>query len=85
MSRLFDDLFSDKWQNESMDKTIPKGRIAICLHQLYIEIEHDASYPDQLTDMSNRALQILTSVLSIAKESGLDIRQIEFEEEDEEE
>lgn len=68
-----------------MDKTIPKGRIAICLHQLYIEIEHDASYPDQLTDMSNRALQMLTSVLSIAKESGMDIRQIEFEEEEEEE
>lgn len=62
-----------------MDKTIPKGKIVISLHQLYVEVAHEASYPDQMHDMSSRALQLFTTALTIAKESGMDIRDFDFQ------
>lgn len=61
------------------DETIePKGKITISLHQLWVEVEHTASYPDQLTDISNRALEIFTRAIILAKESGMDIRNFDF-------
>ena len=69
-----------------MDKIIPKGKITISLHQLFIEVEHEASYPDQMSDMTNRALDLFTTALTIAKTSNMDIRDfnvIDFEDEDE--
>jgi hypothetical protein len=70
----------NRWENRAMDKTIPKGKIVISLHQLYVEVAHEATYPDQLHDMSARALQLFTTALTIAKESNMDIRDFDFQE-----
>ena len=56
-----------------MDKIEPKGKITISLHQLFIEVEHTATYPDQISDMGNRAIDIFSRVMQLAKESGMDI------------
>jgi hypothetical protein len=69
----------NRWENMAMDKTIPKGKIVISLHQLYVEVAHEASYPDQMHDMSSRALQLFTTALTIAKDSGMDIRDFDFQ------
>jgi len=61
----------------SMSKTPdtpPSGKIVISLHQLWVEVEHESSYPDQLSDLSNRALELFKSALSHCKETGMDIR-----------
>jgi len=61
----------------SMSKTPdtpPSGKIVISLHQLFVEVEHESSYPDQLSDLSNRALELFISALSHCKETGMDIR-----------
>jgi len=49
------------------------ARVVIALHELVIEIEQDSAYPDQMTDMSNRALMLFMASLTAAKESGIDI------------
>tara|TARA_R110000868_G_scaffold338487_2_gene599267 strand:+ start:3104 stop:3313 length:210 start_codon:yes stop_codon:yes gene_type:complete len=49
------------------------ARIVIALHELVIEIEQDSTYPDQMTDMSNRALMLFMASLTAIKESGIDI------------
>ena len=61
-----------------MDKIEPKGKITISLHQLFVEIEHTATYPDQMTDIGNRAIEIFSRVIQLAKESGVDIRTFDF-------
>lgn len=58
------------------------GRVHISLYNLIIEIEQDQAYPDQLTDMSNRALMLFMSAIQTCKEAGLDIRSFELEEDD---
>lgn len=60
------------------------GRVHISLYNLIIEIEQDKAYPDQLSDMSNRALMLFMSAIQTCKEAGLDIRNFDFEEEDDE-
>lgn len=63
----------------------PHARVILSLHQLYVEIEHEAAYPDQITDMSSRALDLFVSALLAAKDAGLDIRKtpdFEFDDED---
>jgi|SanBayMetagenome_1026888.scaffolds.fasta_scaffold00429_9 hypothetical protein len=60
------------------------GRVHISLYNLIIEIEQDKAYPDQITDMSNRALMLFMSAIQTCKDAGLDIRQFDFEEEDDE-
>ena len=55
--------------------TPPSGKIVISLHQLWIEVEHESSYPDQLNDLSNRALELFRSALQHCKEVGMDIRE----------
>ena len=49
------------------------ARVHISLHNLIVEIEQDSAYPDQMTDMSNRALMLFMSALTAAKDSGIDI------------
>jgi hypothetical protein len=56
----------------------PVGRVVISLHRLYVEIEQEASYPDQLTDLTNRAKELLATSMIIAKEQGIDIRSEDF-------
>ncbi len=60
------------------------GRVHISLYNLIIEIEQDKAYPDQLLDMSNRALMLFMNVIQTCKENGLDIRQFDFEEHEDE-
>jgi hypothetical protein len=55
--------------------TPPSGRIIISLHQLWVEVEHESSYPDQISDLSNRALDLFVAVLHHCKEMGMDIRE----------
>jgi hypothetical protein len=65
----------------------PTARVIVSLHQLYVEIEHEAVYPDQITDMSSRAYELFMNAMEGAKKSGMDIRKTpdyEFDEEDEE-
>lgn len=70
-------------QNQS---STPKAKVVIALHQLYIEVEHYASYPDQLTDLSNRAFELFNGVIEKAKEAGCDITDVSMAEwEDDEE
>jgi hypothetical protein len=52
----------------------PNARVVLSLHQLYVEIEHEAVYPDQITDMASRAYELFLNSLMAAKESGMDIR-----------
>ena len=59
-------------------KALPIGRVVISLHRLYVEIEQEASYPDQLTDLTNRAKELLSTSMIIAKEQGIDIRSEDF-------
>ncbi len=54
--------------------TPPSGKIVISLHQLWVEVEHESSYPDQLSDLSNRALELFKAALNHCKEVGMDIR-----------
>lgn len=53
---------------------VPSGKIVISLHQLFVEVEHEASYPDQMTDLSNRVLELFKAALDHCKEVGMDIR-----------
>lgn len=71
------DFFCNQCQTRGMSKTPdtpPSGKIVISLHQLWVEVEHESSYPDQLTDLSNRALELFKSALNHCKETGMDIR-----------
>jgi hypothetical protein len=68
----------------------PKGKITLSLHGLYVEVEHHASYPDQLDDISNRAYELFVGVLDKAKLENIDIYTTrasgyEFDDEDEDE
>ena len=68
--------------------TPPSGKITISLHQLWIEVEHESSYPDQLNDLSNRALELFRSALQHCKDTSMDIRESDpfiFDGEDEDE
>ena len=58
----------------------PKGSVTISLHKLYVEVVHEASYPDQMTDISNRAKELFESVLKLAQESKVDIRSFDYDE-----
>jgi hypothetical protein len=63
----------------------PKAKVVIGLHQLYIEVEHHASYPDQMTDLSSRAYELFQAVLEKAKEAQCDIRDFSYSEWDSDE
>ena len=63
-----------------MGQEFQGGRVHISLYNLIIEIEQDKAYPDQLLDMSNRALMLFMSAIQTCKENNLDIRDFDFEE-----
>ena len=52
----------------------PNARVVLSLHTLYIEIEHEAIYPDQISDMASRAYDLYANALLGAKNAGIDIR-----------
>ena len=68
------------WHTKGMAQnpdTHPKGRIVIALHQLWVEVEHEALYPDQMNDLSNRALELFANTLVHCKQLNMDIRDID--------
>jgi len=50
---------------------------------LIVELETDTSYPDQLTDMANRTLNLFQNAVLTAKETGIDIAEMELLDDDE--
>jgi hypothetical protein len=83
------DFFCNQCQTKAMPNTPdtpPGGKITISLHQLWVEVEHESSYPDQLNDLSNRALDLFVTALNHCKDVGMDIRAVDpyvFEDDDE--
>jgi hypothetical protein len=76
------------WDMPAPQNQNPKGKITLSLHGLYVEVEHHASYPDQLDDISNRAYELFVGVMDKAKLEGIDLyttRSYEFEDDDEDE
>ncbi len=61
-----------------------QARVWLVLYNLQIEISADPTYPDQLTDMCNRAVMLMAGALHTAKEAGIDIRDSDFEFDEEE-
>jgi len=61
------------------------ARVHISLFNLIVELENDNAYPDQMTDMSNRTLNLFQNALLTAKETGIDITEIALLEIDEDE
>ena len=61
------------------------ARVHISLFNLIVELEADNAYPDQMTDMSNRTLNLFQNALLTAKETGIDITEIALLEIDEDE
>lgn len=50
------------------------ARIHLSLFNLIIEVESDHMYPDQMQDMTNRALGLFVGALEVCKNNNLDIR-----------
>lgn len=61
-----------------------EARVFVVLYNLQIEISGDPTYPDQLTDMCNRAIHLMSGAIQAAKEAGIDIRDNDFEYDEEE-
>ena len=59
------------------------ARVHISLYNLIVELETDTSYPDQLTDMANRTLNLFQNAVLTAKETGIDITEMALLELDE--
>jgi hypothetical protein len=59
------------------------ARVHISLYNLIVELETDTSYPDQLTDMANRTLNLFQNAVLTAKETGIDIAEMELLDDDE--
>lgn len=55
------------------------SKVYLCLHNLHIEVESDHNYPDQLVDMTNRALHLMIGAINVAKENNIDIRDLDIE------
>ena len=60
-------------------------KITVSLYNLFVEVESDFKYPDQVQDMANRASWLFVTALSSAKEAGIDLAKLTLEEFDEEE
>jgi hypothetical protein len=54
------------------------ARVHLSLHNLIVELETDTAYPDQMTDLSNRCLNLFQNAVLTAKETGVDIRDMEL-------
>lgn len=53
-------------------------QVDIAIHEVAVSITTQNSYPDQLDDMSNRALSLLQRILDKADEQGIDIRRFSY-------
>ena len=54
----------------------PTGRVSLSLGALEIEIVCDNMYPDAMTDMVNRAAQLLGTAIAEAKGANIDVMAI---------
>ena len=61
------------------------ARVHISLFNLIVELEADNAYPDQMTDMANRTLNLFQNAVLTAKETGIDITDMALLELDEDE
>lgn len=52
---------------------MPLARVVINLGGLNVKIEQDASYPDMISDLCNRAAALFANSLAEATENGLNI------------
>ena len=59
------------------------ARVTINLYNLWVEIEHETAYPDQVTDMSSRCLELFNAAIITCKEMKVDIAEYDFDSEDE--
>lgn len=50
------------------------ARVHISLFNLIVEVEADHKYPDEMVDLSNRAMQMFTGAIEFCKHNNLDIR-----------
>lgn len=50
------------------------ARVHISLYNLIIEVESDFKYPDEMLDISNRAIGLFMGAIEFCKEHNLDIR-----------
>lgn len=50
------------------------ARVHISLFNLIVEVEADTPYPDQVSDMSNRAMGLFMGAIEFCKANNLDIR-----------
>ena len=50
------------------------ARVHISLFNLIVEVESEFKYPDQMQDMSNRAMQLFMGAIEFCKANNLDIR-----------
>jgi len=57
---------------------LPITQIDIAIHEVAVSITTQNSYPDQLDDMSNRALSLLQRILDKAQEQGIDVRRFSY-------
>jgi hypothetical protein len=50
------------------------AKVHISLFNLIVEVESDSKYPDQISDMSNRAIGLFMGAIEFCKANNLDIR-----------
>ena len=50
------------------------ARVHISLFNLIVEVESDFKYPDQMQDMSTRAMHLFMGAIEFCKANNLDIR-----------
>lgn len=59
------------------------ARVTINLYNLWVEIEHETAYPDQVTDMSSRCLELFNAAILTCKEMKVDISEYDYDTEEE--
>jgi hypothetical protein len=55
------------------------ARVTINLYNLWVEIEDDTKYPDAVSDLSHRCLDLYKEALKNVKENGIDLTQMAYE------
>lgn len=54
----------------------PLTQVSVGLHEIWVEITTQTTYPDQLDDLTNRAYGIVEKIINKAVEHRIDIRKI---------
>ena len=55
------------------------SKVSINLYNLWVEIEDEHKYPDQVSDLSHRCLEMYKDALKYAKDNGIDITNADFD------